>query len=36
LVPGEVVLPTTPGHGVSLRDNLVTDDLATSRLSDQF
>jgi len=36
LVPGEVVLPTTPGHGVRLRDNLVPDDLATSRLSDQL
>jgi L-alanine-DL-glutamate epimerase-like enolase superfamily enzyme len=36
LVPGEVVLPTTPGHGVSLRDDLVSDDLATSRLTDQL
>jgi galactonate dehydratase len=36
LLPGEVVLPTTPGHGVRLREHLLQDDLATSRLTDQL
>jgi galactonate dehydratase len=33
LLPGEIVLPTTPGHGVRLRENLERDELVTTRIT---